>query len=89
MQVVDLKPDWPKGYSRLGAANQGLGNWDDAVEAYRTGKDLQLCLQGWKSQTLNVKFVKEEAQASLRHFARFKGAGPLLQLHMQRSNYCC
>lgn len=37
LQVVDLKPEWPKGYSRLGAANVGLGNWDDAVDAYKKG----------------------------------------------------
>ena len=36
-QVVELKPDWPKGYSRLAAANQGLGDWDDAIDAYKRG----------------------------------------------------
>lgn len=41
MQVVELKPEWPKGYSRLGAANQGLGNWDDAISAYKQGNAMQ------------------------------------------------
>jgi stress-induced-phosphoprotein 1 len=36
-QVVELKADWPKGYSRLGAAHFGLRQWDDAVEAYSKG----------------------------------------------------
>ena len=35
--MVELKPDWPKGYSRLGAAHSGLKQWDDAVEAYGKG----------------------------------------------------
>lgn len=40
LQVVELKPDWPKGYSRLGAANIGLQRWDAAVDAYKKGEFL-------------------------------------------------
>ena len=40
--MVDIKPEWPKGYSRLGAANVGLGNWDDAVEAYKRGAPTEI-----------------------------------------------
>lgn len=36
-QVVELKPDWPKGYSRLGAAHQGLKQWDEAATAFEKG----------------------------------------------------
>ncbi|TKY55413.1 Hsp70-Hsp90 organizing protein 1 [Spatholobus suberectus] len=36
-KTVDLKPDWPKGHSRLGAAHLGLGRHRDAVSAYRAG----------------------------------------------------
>jgi len=32
-----LKPDWPKGYSRLGAASVGLGELEDAVNWYKRG----------------------------------------------------
>ena len=54
--MVDIKPEWPKGYSRLGAANAGLGNWDDAVEAYKRGVPLQKFLHVtpasiWKANT--------------------------------------
>ena len=38
LQVTSIKPDWPKGYSRLGAANMGLGRLDEAVQAYSQGK---------------------------------------------------
>ena len=48
MQVVELKPDWPKGYSRLGAANSGLGAWDAAVEAYQKGEQVQPSFPGPK-----------------------------------------
>ncbi len=35
---MELKPDWPKGYSRLGAAYHGLEDWDDAIKAYEDGE---------------------------------------------------
>lgn len=35
--MVDLKPEWPKGYSRLGAAAIGLGDTERAKEAYEKG----------------------------------------------------
>ncbi len=38
LQVVELKPDWGKGYSRLGAAHHGLQHLDEAVNAYQKGK---------------------------------------------------
>ena len=37
MQVVELKPDWPKGYSRVGAAAHGAQDFDAAVAAYEKG----------------------------------------------------
>jgi len=36
-KTVELKPDWSKGYSRVGAAYVGLNNYNDAVLAYRKG----------------------------------------------------
>lgn len=38
LQVVELKSDWPKGYSRLGGAYAGLRQWDEAKTAYETGR---------------------------------------------------
>lgn len=37
IQVVKIKADWPKGYSRLGGALSGLQRWDEAVSAYQKG----------------------------------------------------
>ncbi|KAK1432979.1 hypothetical protein QVD17_09882 [Tagetes erecta] len=39
-RTVDLKPDWSKGYSRLGEAHHGLRQYEEAVSAYK--KDSQL-----------------------------------------------
>ncbi|CAM0945041.1 unnamed protein product [Alopecurus aequalis] len=36
-KTVELKPDWAKGYSRLGAAHLGLGDAASAVAAYEKG----------------------------------------------------
>jgi stress-induced-phosphoprotein 1 len=42
VQCVDLKPDWAKGYSRLGAAYYGLQEWENAIKAYEDGEHLVL-----------------------------------------------
>ena len=36
-RTTELKPDWPKGYSRLGAAHFGLRQWEEACAAYSKG----------------------------------------------------
>lgn len=38
-QCVELKPDWAKGYSRLGAAYYGLEEWEQATKAYEDGEE--------------------------------------------------
>jgi predicted TPR repeat methyltransferase len=45
LQCVELKPDWAKGYSRLGAAHFGLEEWDQAIQAYEDG--------GWRQAGLH------------------------------------
>ncbi|CAA7403622.1 unnamed protein product [Spirodela intermedia] len=40
-KTVELKPDWPKGYGRLGASLVGLESFDDAVSAYRKGLEIE------------------------------------------------
>ncbi|URE39442.1 Heat shock protein [Musa troglodytarum] len=39
-RTVELKPDWAKGYGRLGAAHLGLGDAGQAVSAYEKGLEL-------------------------------------------------
>ncbi|MCH93281.1 heat shock protein STI-like [Trifolium medium] len=40
MKTAELKPDWSKGYSRLGAAHIGLSQFDDAFSAYKKGLEI-------------------------------------------------
>ena len=37
IKTVELKPDWAKGYSRLGAALHGQGKLSESIEAYKKG----------------------------------------------------
>ena len=39
-KCVELKPDWAKGYSRLGGAHYGLGSFQEAIDAYKKGLDI-------------------------------------------------
>jgi stress-induced-phosphoprotein 1 len=39
-QVIQLKPDWARGYTRLGAALAGQKKWDEAVAAYEKAQSL-------------------------------------------------
>jgi stress-induced-phosphoprotein 1 len=36
-KTVELKPDWAKGYSRVGNAHHGLGQLEQAADAYKNG----------------------------------------------------
>jgi stress-induced-phosphoprotein 1 len=36
-KCVEIKPDWPKGYSRKGAALHALGKYDEAIATYDEG----------------------------------------------------
>ncbi|ORZ41741.1 stress-induced protein sti1-like protein [Catenaria anguillulae PL171] len=40
-KTVTIKPDWAKGYSRLGAAHHGAGNLDAALDAYTKGLEIE------------------------------------------------
>lgn len=55
---MELKPDWAKGYSRLGAAFFGLEDWDEAVRAYEDGLRIDPgnhALQSGLNDTLSAK----------------------------------
>ncbi|XP_042474633.1 hsp70-Hsp90 organizing protein-like [Zingiber officinale] len=48
-KTVQLKSDWPKGYSRLGAAYLGLGDAEQAVAAYEKGLAIDPSSEALKS----------------------------------------
>ena len=41
---MELKRDWAKGYSRLGAAYYGLEQWEEAIKAYEDGEACACCI---------------------------------------------
>ena len=52
-QVVEIKPEWPKGYSRLGAAAIGMGDTERAKAAYEKGvpfSEREFCMQLYLAQ---------------------------------------
>ncbi|KAL5212497.1 hypothetical protein ABZP36_023344 [Zizania latifolia] len=54
-KTVELKPDWAKGYSRLGAAHLGLGDAASAVAAYERGLALDPSNEGLKAGLADAK----------------------------------
>ena len=40
-KCIQMKPDWPKGYSRLGAAQFIAKNYEEAAKAYAAGLALE------------------------------------------------
>ncbi|KAL2607811.1 hypothetical protein R1flu_026384 [Riccia fluitans] len=58
-KTVELKPDWGKGYSRLGAAYIGLGNHEEAANAYKKGLEVDP-----KNEVLKSGLAEAQAAAS-------------------------
>ena len=56
-KTISLKSDWPKGYSRKGAAYQGLGKFTDAIQAFEDGLKME------PNNTLLLKGLKEAEDA--------------------------
>ncbi|KAL0013059.1 hypothetical protein SO802_000128 [Lithocarpus litseifolius] len=54
-KAVKLKPDWSRGYYRLGAAHLGLGQIDEAVTAYKKGLEFDPCDEGLKAGLVNCE----------------------------------
>nr|BAJ85944.1 predicted protein [Hordeum vulgare subsp. vulgare]BAJ97130.1 predicted protein [Hordeum vulgare subsp. vulgare] len=54
-KTVELKPDWAKGYSRLGAAHLGLGDAASAAAAYEKGLALDPSNEGLKAGLADAK----------------------------------
>jgi stress-induced-phosphoprotein 1 len=54
-KTVDLKPDWAKGYSRLGAAHLGLGDAASAVAAYEKGLAIDPANEALKAGLADAK----------------------------------
>jgi tetratricopeptide (TPR) repeat protein len=96
VQTIELKPDFSKGYSRKGSALHGKRDYEESVEAYRKGLEID------PSSALLKKGLDEVEKAmerdgefyfiSLDHslsLGRLGGPGPLLmRAWMQWSRRC-
>lgn len=64
-KTVELKPDWAKGYSRLGAAHVGLGDSQEAVSAYKKGLEIDP-----NNEALKSGLADAQSSAASRHRAQ-------------------
>jgi len=78
-KCVSLKPDWAKGYSRLGAAYHGLGNFEEAEKAYKRGLEIEPNNEGLKESLAEL----QKAQARPRGNPMFSNPAVVAQM-MQR-----
>ncbi|KAL8210123.1 hypothetical protein R6Q57_006855 [Mikania cordata] len=65
-KTVDLKADWSKGYSLLGAAHHGLRQFEDAVLAYKKGLEVDPNNETLKSGLADAQSAQAAASASSR-----------------------
>lgn len=72
--MTEIKPDWPKGWSRKGAAAHGLGDLLKANDAYEEGLKLAPEDAGLKSGLASVKKAIE-AEANQGMFSYFTRSG--------------
>lgn len=68
-KCVELKPDWAKGYSRLGVAHHGLGAYQDAVDTFKKGLEID-------GSNAALQSGLKEAEAALAGPSAFPGFQP-------------
>jgi len=66
-KTVELKPDWAKGYSRLGAAYFGLNQFDQAMDAYDRGLKVDPSNAQLRQGKVDIEhYLKEKLDQFLR-----------------------
>ena len=71
-KVIELKPDWPRGHTRLGAALQGQKDWEGAANAFRKALELDPNNAGAKEdlQTCEAAIEREKQAGAQNPFAQ-------------------
>ncbi|RYC65856.1 hypothetical protein CHU98_g354 [Xylaria longipes] len=72
-KTTQVKPDWPRGWGRKGAALHGSGDLLGAVDAYEEGLKLDPNNAGLKNSLASVKRAVEQEEAG----AGFGGGDPM------------
>ncbi len=65
-KTTELKPDWPKGWGRKGAALYGMGDLVGASDAYEEGLKLDPNNAGMKKDLSSVQKAIETEGAGMR-----------------------
>ncbi len=94
-KCVSIKPDWAKGYVRLGAAEHGLKQYDAAIKTYNRGLELEPGNESLKSGLDTVKADADVDRRSRDPFAKLFGpdtfakvaANPRLQPFLAQPDY--
>eukprot|EP00924_Labyrinthula_sp_SR-Ha-C_P010691 snap_masked-scaffold_49-processed-gene-1.74-mRNA-1 protein AED:0.02 eAED:0.02 QI:0/-1/0/1/-1/1/1/0/584 len=92
-KAIDLKPDWPKGYSRKGAALHKLLQFDKSVEAYEKGLELDPENPGIKIGLEKVKQQRDEidktpgGSSMFSNLAQTVANNPKLREYLQDPNF--
>ncbi|XP_050227137.1 hsp70-Hsp90 organizing protein 1-like [Mercurialis annua] len=63
-RTVELKADWSKGYSRLGAAHLGLNQVQDAISAYKKGLEVDPNNEALKSGLADAQAAASRSRAA-------------------------
>ena len=93
-QCVALKPDWSKGYSRLGAAHFYAGNLKESVKAYASGLALDptnaTITEGLAAAqaALAAKAEKPEATEAKEAKEKAVGKGPVVGIDLGTTYSC-
>lgn len=76
-KCIEIKSDWPKGYSRKGAALHKLKKYDKSIEAYKQGLALDPNNAGLKSGLEAVEAEKNQPAGGYGGSAGGAGGNPL------------
>ncbi|WZZ19138.1 hypothetical protein YC2023_112227 [Brassica napus] len=60
IKTVELKPDWAKGYSRLGAAHWGLKQFQEAAAAYTKGLEIDPSNEALRTGLVDAQAMKKQ-----------------------------
>lgn len=62
-KAQDIEPQWSKIYFRKGQALRGLKRWQDAIDAFNEGKDIDSTNAGWDQEIERTRNLKSAYEA--------------------------